>query len=54
MVDASFNFLPTRPAAEIMAEYIRTVDYLYEPTNYLARTYRTSGHEAHPRRRREE
>jgi hypothetical protein len=40
MVDASFNFLPTRPAAEIMAEYIRTVDRLYEPTNYLARTYR--------------
>ena len=40
MVDASFNFLPTRPAAEIMAEYIRTVDWLYEPTKYLARTYR--------------
>jgi radical SAM superfamily enzyme YgiQ (UPF0313 family) len=40
MVDASFNFRPTRPAAEIMAEYIRTVDRLYEPTQYLARTYR--------------
>ena len=40
MIETSFNFLPTRPAAEIMAEYIRTVDYLYEPTNYLARTYR--------------
>jgi radical SAM superfamily enzyme YgiQ (UPF0313 family) len=40
MIDASFNFLPTRPAAEIAAEYIRTVDYLYEPTKYLARTYR--------------
>ena len=40
MIEASFNFLPTRPAAEIMAEYIRTVDYLYEPTKYLARTYR--------------
>ena len=40
MIDASFNFLPTRPAAEIVAEYIRTVDYLYEPTKYLARTYR--------------
>ena len=40
MVDATFNFLPTRPAAEIMAEYIQTVDRLYEPTKYLARTYR--------------
>jgi radical SAM superfamily enzyme YgiQ (UPF0313 family) len=40
MLEASFNFLPTRPAAEIVEEYIRTVDYLYEPTKYLARTYR--------------
>jgi hypothetical protein len=40
MIDASFNFLPTRPAEEIVAEYIRTVDYLYEPTKYLVRTYR--------------
>ena len=40
MIEASFNFLPTRPAAEIVAEYIRTVDHLYEPTKYLARTYR--------------
>ena len=40
MVDATFNFLPTRPAAEIMAEYIQTVDRLYEPTKYLARSYR--------------
>jgi hypothetical protein len=40
MIEASFNFRPTRPAAEIVAEYIRTVDSLYEPTKYLARTYR--------------
>jgi radical SAM superfamily enzyme YgiQ (UPF0313 family) len=40
MIEASFNFLPTRPAAEIVAEYIRTVDYLYEPTKYLDRSYR--------------
>ncbi len=39
MIEASFNFLPTRPAAEIVAEYIRAVDYLYEPSKYLARTY---------------
>jgi hypothetical protein len=36
----SFNFLPSRPASEIVAEYIRTVDYLYEPTKFLARAYR--------------
>jgi radical SAM superfamily enzyme YgiQ (UPF0313 family) len=40
MIDPSFNFLPARPAAEIVADYIRTVDWLYEPTKYLARTYR--------------
>ncbi|OGR30219.1 MAG: B12-binding domain-containing radical SAM protein [Desulfobacca sp. RBG_16_60_12] len=40
MADTSFNFLPARPAAEIVAEYIRTVDFLYEPSRYLARTYR--------------
>ena len=39
MVDMSFNFLPARPAAEITAEYVRAVDYLYEPSNYLARAY---------------
>jgi radical SAM superfamily enzyme YgiQ (UPF0313 family) len=40
MVDTSFNFLPTRPAEEILAEYTRLVDCLYEPAKYLARTYR--------------
>ena len=40
MIEVSFNFLPSRPAAEIVAEYIRAVDYLYEPTKYLARAYR--------------
>jgi radical SAM superfamily enzyme YgiQ (UPF0313 family) len=39
MVDTTFNFLPTRPAAEITSEYVRAVDYLYEPSNYLARAY---------------
>jgi radical SAM superfamily enzyme YgiQ (UPF0313 family) len=39
MVDTTFNFLPVRPAAEITAEYVRAVDYLYEPSNYLARAY---------------
>ena len=40
MLDTDFNFLPARPAAEITAEYIRAVDYLYEPSNYLTRAYR--------------
>jgi len=40
MIEVSFNFLPLRPAAEIVAEYIRLVDSLYEPTKYLARSYR--------------
>jgi radical SAM superfamily enzyme YgiQ (UPF0313 family) len=40
IVEASFNFLPTRPVDEITAEFKRTVDCLYEPRKYLARTYR--------------
>ena len=40
MIAASFNFRTIRPAPEIMAEYVRTVDCLYEPTKFLARTYR--------------
>jgi radical SAM superfamily enzyme YgiQ (UPF0313 family) len=39
MADTTFNFLPIRPAAEIISEYVRAVDYLYEPSNYLARAY---------------
>jgi radical SAM superfamily enzyme YgiQ (UPF0313 family) len=40
MFDIGLNFVPTRPLAEIKDEYIRAVDYLYEPSKYLARTYR--------------
>jgi radical SAM superfamily enzyme YgiQ (UPF0313 family) len=40
MTEASFNFRPSRPPEEIAAEYIRVVDDLYEPSKYLARTYR--------------
>jgi radical SAM superfamily enzyme YgiQ (UPF0313 family) len=39
MADTTFNFLPARPAAEITAEYVRAVDNLYKPSNYLARAY---------------
>jgi radical SAM superfamily enzyme YgiQ (UPF0313 family) len=39
MIDASLNFRPIRPAAEILAEYLRAVEYLYEPSKYLARAY---------------
>ncbi len=34
------NYDPDRPEAEIMQEYIDAWDYLYEPSRYLARTYR--------------
>jgi radical SAM superfamily enzyme YgiQ (UPF0313 family) len=40
MIDASFNFRPFRPAAEIVDEFIRAIDYLYEPSKFLARTFR--------------
>ncbi len=37
---APLNYDPDRPEAEIMQEYIDAWDYLYEPSRYLARTYR--------------
>lgn len=39
MIDATLNFRPTRPTADILSEYLRAVDYLYEPSNFLARAY---------------
>jgi radical SAM superfamily enzyme YgiQ (UPF0313 family) len=35
-----FNYVPTRPQEEILAEFVRGIDRLYEPTAYLGRTYR--------------
>jgi radical SAM superfamily enzyme YgiQ (UPF0313 family) len=40
MTETNLNFRPIRPPEEIAAEYIRVVDDLYEPSKYLARTYR--------------
>jgi radical SAM superfamily enzyme YgiQ (UPF0313 family) len=34
------NFTPTRPIAEIAREYLDAFDALYDPLNYLNRTYR--------------
>jgi hypothetical protein len=34
------NYLPTRPQEEILAEFVRGIDRLYEPSRYLARVYR--------------
>jgi Domain of unknown function (DUF4070) len=34
------NFLPTRPIEEITQEYIKAFWTLYDPLNYLNRTYR--------------
>jgi radical SAM superfamily enzyme YgiQ (UPF0313 family) len=36
----SLNYLPTRPRKEILAEYVRALDRIYEPSGYLARVYR--------------
>lgn len=33
------NYLPDRPEAEILGEYVRAVDRLYEPSRYLYRLY---------------
>ncbi|MFZ5448743.1 MAG: B12-binding domain-containing radical SAM protein [Thermodesulfobacteriota bacterium] len=33
------NFIPSRPQAEILEEYVRGIDRLYEPSRYLARAY---------------
>jgi radical SAM superfamily enzyme YgiQ (UPF0313 family) len=38
--DLSLNYLPTRPRQEIVAEYVRALDRIYEPSGYLARVYR--------------
>jgi radical SAM superfamily enzyme YgiQ (UPF0313 family) len=35
------NYVPTRPQEEILAEFVQTIDRLYEPTAYLARVYRS-------------
>jgi radical SAM superfamily enzyme YgiQ (UPF0313 family) len=35
-----FNYLPTRPQEEILEEFVRGLDLLYEPSRYLARVYR--------------
>jgi radical SAM superfamily enzyme YgiQ (UPF0313 family) len=34
------SYIPTRPQEEILAEFVQTIDRLYEPTAYLARVYR--------------
>jgi radical SAM superfamily enzyme YgiQ (UPF0313 family) len=37
---AALNYIPTRPEQEILEEYVKIWDYLYEPSRFLARTYR--------------
>jgi radical SAM superfamily enzyme YgiQ (UPF0313 family) len=36
----TLNYEPLRPEREIMEEYARTWEYLYEPSHYLERAYR--------------
>lgn len=40
MEGGRLNYLPTRPEAEILAEYARGIDYLCEPSRFLRRAYR--------------
>lgn len=35
----SLNYVPTRPAMEIVEEYVQATNRLYEPSAYLSRTY---------------
>ncbi|MEJ2718050.1 MAG: B12-binding domain-containing radical SAM protein [Deltaproteobacteria bacterium] len=35
-----FNYVPDRPESEILEEYCRVWEYLYEPSRFLARSYR--------------
>ena len=39
-VRGGMNFVPSRPAAEVLEDQARTIDRLYEPGAYLARAYR--------------
>jgi radical SAM superfamily enzyme YgiQ (UPF0313 family) len=38
--DFLLNYVPARPAAEIIGEYRAAIDRLYEPSRYLERAYR--------------
>lgn len=40
VIGSRLNYVPTRPESEIMKEYLRCWEYLYEPSRYLARAYR--------------
>jgi radical SAM superfamily enzyme YgiQ (UPF0313 family) len=37
---ARLNYVPTRPESEILAEYVQTWEYLYDPARFMERTYR--------------
>jgi radical SAM superfamily enzyme YgiQ (UPF0313 family) len=37
---SALNYDPERPEAQILQEYVKAWDYLYEPSRYLARVYR--------------
>jgi radical SAM superfamily enzyme YgiQ (UPF0313 family) len=39
LVDKTLSYVPTRPEAEIMAEYFRLWEHLYEPRHFLQRAY---------------
>jgi radical SAM superfamily enzyme YgiQ (UPF0313 family) len=41
LADKTLSYAPTRPEAEIMAEYFDLWEQLYEPRNFLQRAYRS-------------
>jgi hypothetical protein len=46
------NFVPTRPLYQIVQEYLRVQDLLYEPDFYLERTYRYFSYMSSPPQKR--
>jgi radical SAM superfamily enzyme YgiQ (UPF0313 family) len=40
VLGGTMNFVPSRPKSEILEEFVRAVDVLYEPSRYLERAYR--------------
>src|SRR4030042_663995 len=39
LVDKALSYVPSRPEAEIMAEYYQLWEHLYEPRNFMQRAY---------------
>jgi radical SAM superfamily enzyme YgiQ (UPF0313 family) len=38
--DLDLIYRPTRPREEVLSEYVRAIEYMYEPSRFLSRAYR--------------